>query len=103
MDDKYVHDLESTIELMIDKNQSLEHEKEKAEQSLTNKQEYIRNVIHYLASRLEESNGNVWEALQDISKLDKKRPCMSSSTSAALVTDYVCQRLGIDGKKVNKN
>lgn len=101
MDDKYVHDLESTVELMIDKNQSLEHQKEEAENSLNNKQEYIRNVIQYLTCKLEESNGDVWEALQDISKLDKKNHTVSNK-NAMLVTDYVCQRLGIEGKKVIK-
>jgi hypothetical protein len=102
MDDKYVHDLESTIELMIDKNKSLEHEKEEAERSLNNKQEYLRNVIQYLVCKLEESNCDTWEALQDISKLDKKRPSTIETKQATLVSDYVLARLGIDGKKVIK-
>ena len=46
MDEKYVHDLESAYELMIDKTITLENEKEQAIQSLNNNKEYLKDVIY---------------------------------------------------------
>jgi hypothetical protein len=100
MKNTYVHDLESTVELMMDKNATLEKEKEIAETNLAHNKEYIKNVILYLTDKLDQSNENIWEVLQDISKLDRKTPRQATENkNAVLVTDLVCNKLGFKNKK----
>ncbi len=94
MDNNYIHNLENAVELMIEKNQVMEQEKDNAETLFRNKKEYLKNVINYLVCKLEESGNDPWEALQDISKLDKKKPFgLTESQTANLVTDYVCKKI----------
>jgi hypothetical protein len=101
MRNTYIHDLESAFELMMDKNATLEKEKETAEQTLAKNKEYIQNVVLYLSNKLDESNEDIWEVLQDISKLDKRTPVYAKDNkNAVLVTDLVCNKLGFKNKKV---
>lgn len=94
MDNKYIHDLEDAFERMLEKTQTLEQEKLNAETLLKTKKEYLKNVIKYLVCKLEQSGEDPWEALQDISKLDRKKNFgLTESQTASLVTDYVCQKI----------
>jgi hypothetical protein len=90
----YIHELENRIELMLDQNQSLEMEKDQAINLLNRKKEYIKNVIDYLAYKLQEADrGAAWEALGVISKMDEKVPYYEKTKEAELVSSYVCKRL----------
>ena len=94
MANSYINDLENAYELMIEKNQEMEQDKENAETLFRNKKEYLKNVINYLVCQLEESGKDPWEALQDISKLDKKKNYgLTESQTASLVSDYVCKKI----------
>lgn len=99
MDEKYVHDLESAYELMIDKTITLENEKEQAIQSLNNNKEYLKDVIYCLADKLKDSDR--WQALQEISKIGRK-PMFHSNEKADLVVALVSQRLGFNREAVIK-
>jgi len=99
MDDTYIRNLESAYELMIDKSTALEQEKEHAVNSLHSNQEYLKDVIYCLADKLGESDR--WQALQDISKLGKKK-ITHENYKADTIVALVSQRLGFKMKEVIK-
>jgi hypothetical protein len=97
MDETYVHDLEVAVDRLINNNSTLKIEKEEAIKSLNQNQEYLKDVIYYLANKMRDSDK--WQSLQDISKLDKKRIDHGNQDSE-LIVKYVSQRLGFAMKGV---
>jgi hypothetical protein len=92
MENTYIHNLEAAYENLTDKLTTLEIEKEKTLQYLSNKQEYLTDVIYYLAEKLGEKDK--WQALQDISKLDKKK-IIHENERADLISKMVVQKFNI--------
>lgn len=88
----YVSDLESAVEKALEKNKTLEAEKEQLSNQFKNRQDYLKNVIYYLAKEMDEYNIDLFEKLQEISKLEKKKVNLDNS-HAKLIFDYVAQKV----------
>ncbi len=99
MDEKYIRDLEAAYDLSIDKINTLENQKEQAENSLNANQEYLKDVIYCLADKLKESDR--WDVLQDISKIGKRK-VYHDNQNADIIVSLVSERLGFTREAVIK-
>jgi len=96
MDEKYVSSLELAIESLTHKSATLETDLEDVKNQNKQNEEYIKTLLSYFIHEFEEekSKQDLWQTLQTVSKLDKKRYIEKPNTETGnTLYKYLCQRL----------